>query len=749
MLYADGVSNRTIKAYDNEVENVTLTYFDLGGAKYDGNKVNENMGNIVGRLGRSSEACILPVVENNTETDVTCGSLNTWTDNGVVYTEDTKTGTKTLKKVTSDYEGTEFVVPNDVDVLTAGAFTGTSIKNVSIPASVTNFGCYQYTATNAYSSAFKDSSVETIVLAEGMTEIPNAAFSGATNLKSVNIPSSVKAIGIWAFRSTALTSLEIPATVEELGYGAFRDMNELTTVTINGDVYIPDYAFRACAKLTTVRVNGLDVTFGTNMVFTNTSTNNENPNNITVYVNNASIQKRLADTKDFKGSIVCTNTSDENGIYTDNSTGDTYAYAGDTDSLEKAIANGADTVYVDAGNYTFPADTTIGEGDTIVCADGTVFEGTSSLNVNGATVIGGTFSNPSGSAVSQSVNGTFKDCTFTGYNGLRYCYAGDTVVFENCVFDGSVYGVHFDGGANNVIFRNCTMSGFNTMGSAITQLTMEGCTFVANGKSGYNGINLWGSTEMKDCTFVFDGTAGTEWVHARGTNKTYTITNCVVTDGTNVKSIANEFYDNGTGNTVIIDGAQVVYTSDALKAAIESKASKVLLADGDYSLTFTNNTAFNADGMTIIGNGDNVKLSITSSEVWYGRVQGNNVTFENIHFTSSVGATGKATYNECTFDTWAICASSNNAETYYNDCTINGCLNTSTDFSSGNIFLNGCDVVKAEYSGAAAMNFEDCTIGELISWDMTTVLTGCTVTTLVTEHMSSNTITVDGTVVAP
>lgn len=95
-------------------------------------------------------------------------------------------------------------------------------------------------------------------------------------------------------------------------------------------------------------------------------------------------------------------------------------------------------------------------------------------------------------------------------------------------------------------------------------------------------------------------------------------------------------------------------------------------------------------------------LSISSSEVWYGRIQGSNVTFENIHFTSNVGATGQVTYKNCTFDGWTICASSNNEKTY----------------------------------------LEDCTIGELIFWDMSTVLENCTVETLDDSHMKNNQIIV-------
>ena len=178
-----------------------------------------------------------------------------------------------------------------------------------------------------------------------------------------------------------------------------------------------------------------------------------------------------------------------------------------------------------------------------------------------------------------------------------------------------------------------------------------------------------------------------------------------------------------------------------LNEAIQAGAKAVVLAEGDYALRFTNNTNFNLNDMTIMGLG-NVNLAISSSEAWYGRVQGSNVTFENIHFTSSVGATGKATYNNCTFDSWAICASSNNEETTFNNCTIKGCLNTSTDFSSGDVSVNNCQIAKAEYSGSMTMNFVDCQIGEIIIWNADTNLTNCQVTTLDTSHVTNATVTI-------
>ena len=195
-----------------------------------------------------------------------------------------------------------------------------------------------------------------------------------------------------------------------------------------------------------------------------------------------------------------------------------------TDAVKNAVAG--DAVVVAEGTYgKFPS---VGKNITLICHD-VVFQGNSKLNIGGSTVVGATFSNPSGNAVDQTINGVFKECTFTGSNALRYAYVGDTCVFENCVFDGSVYGIHFDGGTNKeVTFRNCTISGFNGLAAAIGMATFENCTFVGNGKSGYNGANLWGSAKLINCEFTFNGTTTNEWIDCIGKDKTYEFVNCTV-----------------------------------------------------------------------------------------------------------------------------------------------------------------------------------------------------------------------------
>ena len=275
-------------------------------------------------------------------------------------------------------------------------------------------------------------------------------------------------------------------------------------------------------------------------------------------------------------------------------------------------------------------------------------------------------------------------------------------------------------------------------------LDLENVTIAGNCKFGYLQAENYYDDECAD--FVANINAknvvAPRITMAAGAGHTtnFTYEDCTF-DVLEAQNLGGDVYINGE-KAATPSYTYVVATSDELVEKINTAAdgSTIILKAGEYAVKFTNNTAFNVDNLTIVGE-DGAKLSVSSSEVWYGRVQGDVVTFENIHFTSSVGATGEATYNNCTFDDWAICASSNNDLTYFNNCTINGCLNTSVDFSSGNVYVKDSTVVKAEYSGSATMSFENCTIGELISWDMNTVLKNCTVTTIVTEHMSDNGIT--------
>ena len=374
--------------------------------------------------------------------------------------------------------------------------------------------------------------------------------------------------------------------------------------------------------------------------------------------------------------------------------------------LSSAIS-GNDEIILLGGEYTLPSSD-LNAGQTLICSPDTVFTGTSSLNINGATVIGATFSNPTGSAASQTINGTFKNCVFTGSNGLRWCYSGDTVVFEDCVFDGDVYGVHFDGGAKEVIFKNCTISGFNATAESIEKVTFDGCTFKANGKSNYNGINSWGSTDYIDCTFVFDGTAGNEWVHLRGEGKTMTFTNCVVEGNGQL----TDYIEKTETGVVIIDGKKFVVAETLSEVMAAAKDGNVIidakganLGDFYYNGTFGNGTVLKNATFTYV----------------YGASVDGVATFENCNFVSdhsysanfSDGSyTGKVIFNNCHFDGWS---SFGDAITgvEMNNCTFDWNNPYSMLRFYQNAVLNNCDFIAIEgidtNKTGTVVEFNNCT----------------------------------------
>ena len=86
------------------------------------------------------------------------------------------------------------------------------------------------TATNILVAGCK-----TTIIPKTVKEIGDKAFSGCSELRSVNIPRSVSHIGLLAFSScSGLSSIEIPNTVKKIENGAFDFCSNLKTVVIEG-----------------------------------------------------------------------------------------------------------------------------------------------------------------------------------------------------------------------------------------------------------------------------------------------------------------------------------------------------------------------------------------------------------------------------------------------------------------------------------------------------------------------------------
>ena len=107
------------------------------------------------------------------------------------------------------------------------------LTSITIPSSVKEIGIWAFAGcdniktltcnTNAVGSHFSGkSSIETVVIGDSVTSIPDNAFYGCRGLKSVTIPNSVESIGEYAFNNCGLNSINIPSSVTSIGKLAFR-----------------------------------------------------------------------------------------------------------------------------------------------------------------------------------------------------------------------------------------------------------------------------------------------------------------------------------------------------------------------------------------------------------------------------------------------------------------------------------------------------------------------------------------------
>lgn len=78
---------------------------------------------------------------------------------------------------------------------------------------------------------------EKIVVEEGVTKIGGGSFAYFKNLKSVELPSTLKEIEPYAFYGCyKLSNINLPYSLEKIGYEAFRSCRKLTVLNIPKDV---------------------------------------------------------------------------------------------------------------------------------------------------------------------------------------------------------------------------------------------------------------------------------------------------------------------------------------------------------------------------------------------------------------------------------------------------------------------------------------------------------------------------------
>ena len=135
----------------------------------------------------------------------------------------------------------------------------TSLYSLTIPKTVTRCNSY-----SSYSYPLSESSIETVILEEGMENIPDYICAGAKELKNVTIPEKLDNlegynIGNYAFAYSGLEEITIPDTILTLGSNVFSGCEQLTKVNFSTDLTnIGSGDFSNCTSLKTFTIpNGV------------------------------------------------------------------------------------------------------------------------------------------------------------------------------------------------------------------------------------------------------------------------------------------------------------------------------------------------------------------------------------------------------------------------------------------------------------------------------------------------------------
>ncbi|EWM54726.1 leucine-rich repeat protein [Ruminococcus flavefaciens] len=152
-------------------------------------------------------------------------------------------------KLTRYTGGASYVtVPSSINNKTVSALgdnlfkDNTTIRSVTIPKGITELPyCCFWGATN----------LESVSLPSGLTTIWNCAFKDTKSLRSVTIPSTVKDIKFRAFWGSGITSFSA-SSLNDMGSAVFEDCKNLKSAYLQNGFTLTWDTFKGCSSLETV-----------------------------------------------------------------------------------------------------------------------------------------------------------------------------------------------------------------------------------------------------------------------------------------------------------------------------------------------------------------------------------------------------------------------------------------------------------------------------------------------------------------
>lgn len=122
----------------------------------------------------------------------------------------------------------------------------TSLSEVNIGSSVKSVGYFAFSGC---------SSLETISFGDSLTTIAQGAFSGCESLSSVSLGNSLKTIGPNAFSGCKFTTIRLPDSLTSIGSDTFTLCKSLKTIRIPDSVEVIEKGtFLYCSDLSSVEI---------------------------------------------------------------------------------------------------------------------------------------------------------------------------------------------------------------------------------------------------------------------------------------------------------------------------------------------------------------------------------------------------------------------------------------------------------------------------------------------------------------
>lgn len=271
-------------------------------------------------------------------------------------------------------------LPDTLETLDVGAFQGTGLTEVILPASLKENDFVHvpgpFLNTPALTKVtFADgtvripkyilheaSSVETVIIPDTVTEIGDYAFADCFSLSSADLPDSLKIIGYEAFRRTSLSEITFPAsltttklttyTTTEYSYsvGPFSRITTLKEVTFSDRmVRIPDYVLYEASNVETVNIPNTVTEIGKN-AFTGCAalTSISLPDSLSVIGSGAFWETSLEEVT-LPATLTTTGSASNSGPFADISTLKTVTFADGIEIIPENVlyrASSVENVYI-------------------------------------------------------------------------------------------------------------------------------------------------------------------------------------------------------------------------------------------------------------------------------------------------------------------------------------------------------------------------------------------------------------------